>query len=250
MRVADRIKTRLFRIPVYRAIADQRLRWRSTEAIFRDIVAHDKWRGSESLSGPGSSLDETRIVVAELPVLLRDLGVRSVLDLPCGDFHWMRRVDLTGIDYHGADILTEVVEQAASENVRPGVRFSRLDLLVDRLPTVDLVLSRDCLVHFSNADVFSALRNLCASGSTYLLTTTYTGRSSNGDIVTGRWRPLDLEAAPFRLPRPEHLIRESPTSDGGAWADKSLGLWRLGEIRRVIDEGQHRARSGRHGSMR
>lgn len=95
---------------------------------------------------------------------------------------------------------------------------------------MDLILCRDCLVHFSDEDVFRALRNLARSGSRYLLTTTFPERPVNPPIRTGKWRPLILQAVPFALPPPERLINEQCTEGAGAFADKSLGLWRLETI--------------------
>jgi hypothetical protein len=59
------------------------------------------------------------------------------------------------------------------------------------------------------------------------LTTTFPGCASNEDIVTGDWRPLNLQLAPFNLPAPDLLINEQCTEGGNLFADKSLGLWRL-----------------------
>jgi hypothetical protein len=45
--------------------------------------------------------------------------------------------------------------------------------------------------------------------------------------VTGDWRPINLERAPFNWPAPVELIVEECTESGGVFADKSLGLWRI-----------------------
>ena len=45
-----------------------------------------------SLSGPGSNAEETAGVRTVLPVLLSLMRVRTVLDVPCGDFNYMREV--------------------------------------------------------------------------------------------------------------------------------------------------------------
>ena len=203
------------------------------EAIFRVKYASNAWRGVESRSGTGSDDDQTRVLIAELPPLFRRLGVGSLLDIPCGDFHWMRRMDLTGIRYVGADIVPEVAE-ANQRFARDGVRFVRLDLVHDRLPRADLVLVRDCLVHLPYVEALHALRNLCRSGSIYLLTTTFPKRTRNSDTVLGGWRPLNLELAPFGFPPPAHVINEHCTEGRGAYADKSLGLWRLTEVEPLV----------------
>ena len=50
-------------------------------------------KGSQR-SGPGSSLVQTATIRRDIPALLASLGIRSFLDAPCGDFNWMRHVDL------------------------------------------------------------------------------------------------------------------------------------------------------------
>jgi SAM-dependent methyltransferase len=183
----------------------------------------------ESRSGPGSSLRQTAAIRASLPALLEKLSVRSVLDIPCGDFHWMKEVDLAGVAYIGADIVPAVIamnQRAHGDGAAR--RFVTLNITSDPLPKVDLVLSRDCLVHLSNRDVRAALENVRRSGSTYLLTTTFPAHAQSPDIMTGHWRPINLELPPFGLPRPVLMIDEKCPEPG--YQDKSLGLWRVDEM--------------------
>lgn len=205
----------------------------STQQIFTEIFRKNAWQGMNSVSGPGSDLDQTKTIIEELPVLLRGLGVSTILDMPCGDFHWMRFFDFDDIKYIGADIVEELVchnKKYESDNIA----FVHADLLTDKLPEVDLVLCRDCLVHFSFADIHRALKNICKSASKYLLTTTYPDMPQNVDIATGSWRALNLQLAPFNLPAPLRFIFESCTEDNGKYSDKSLGLWRVDDIRERV----------------
>lgn len=197
---------------------------------FRHIWRSNHWAGSESVSGPGSGDDQTAAIRAALPVLFRRLGVRSILDLPCGDWQWMAKVPLEGIDYAGGDLLTEVVEANRERYGGPGRRFLQLDLMRSPLPSADLILCRDCLVHLSFEDIGAAIANLERSNITWLLTTTFPGERENADIVTGDWRPLNLEAPPFRFPPPVELLNEQCTEGRGAFSDKSLGLWRHAQL--------------------
>ena len=52
------------------------------------------WQSPESKSGGSSTLSATAAIRAALPRLLSDLGVAVLIDAPCGDFNWMRHVDL------------------------------------------------------------------------------------------------------------------------------------------------------------
>lgn len=204
------------------------------EGQFTGIYKSRYWGASGSASGGGSSLDSTLVVRALLGRLFMQKRIRSFVDVPCGDFHWMQAVSLDGVRYTGGDIVAPLIAENKKRHERDGVRFMHLDVINDRLPSVDLVLCRDCLVHLPLADVTKALRNIARSGSTWLLTTTFPTRAQNAEIAPGKWRPLNLQIAPFHLPPPEELVNEECVDADGAYADKSLGLWRCDAIRRVI----------------
>jgi len=197
---------------------------------FRHALRANHWAGTESSSGPGSGLAQTAALRTALPQLLRRLGIASLLDVPCGDWRWLATVDLGSLHYTGGELLEELVEQNRRLHGGPDRIFAQLDLTASNLPTADLLLCRDCLVHLSFADIDKALRNIRRSSLAYLLTTTFPAESVNADIVTGDWRPLNLQAAPFNLPTPVELINEGCTEGDGAFADKSLGLWRIRDL--------------------
>jgi hypothetical protein len=204
-----------------------------TEAFERMCSEHLA-QGQESVSGPGSSIRQTAEIRQLLPLLLQELGTRVLLDAPCGDFHWLSKVRL-GVDaYIGIDLLEELIRRNRETYGAPGRHFLALNFLGERVPSADVVLCRDCLGHLSYKDIVLALSNFAASGSRHLLTTTFPGRARNADICTGEWRPLNLQAAPFSLPPPLKLINEKCTEGGGAFKDKSLGLWRLADIQQNI----------------
>jgi hypothetical protein len=195
--------------------------------VFEEIFRENRWGDPESRSGLGSNLLFTETLRAELPRVIEEFGVRSMLDLPCGDFFWMQLLALD-LDYLGGDIVPQLVERNQRLFGDERHRFEELDIVRDRLPTVDLVFCRDCLVHLSYADALRALGNVRRSGSTYLLTTTYFDRQSNRDIRTGDWRTLNLRLPPFGLPPPLRLIDEQAPQEG--FRDKALGLWRIADL--------------------
>jgi hypothetical protein len=190
----------------------------------------------ESVSGVGSTLRETARLREALPGLVRGEGVRSLLDIPCGDFHWMQHValDVEDVAYTGADVVPEIVaaNQALYGNDRGGGRrrFVVLDATRDALPAVDLILCRDLLIHLSNEDVLAALRSFAASGSRLLLTSHFADRTDNPDIESGDFRPVNLCRAPFHLPAPLRVLSEDSELGDGAFRDRAMALWRLSEI--------------------
>ena len=219
---------RKFAGPVYRMLqrrSGQHLakRFATAEDRFKHIYETNHWDEAESVSGPGSTLEETEPIRRELPALLAELGASSLLDLPCGDFHWMQHTDLSGVRYIGGDLVGDLIEGNRAEYARDGVEFQKLDLVNDTLPAVDVILCRDCLVHLSFADAQAALSNIARSGAGWLLATSFPSVTRNDDIVTGQWRPINLTLPPFNLPEPEKVIGEM--CNESEFADKNLSLW-------------------------
>lgn len=184
----------------------------------------------ESVSGTGSSLQQTAGLRQRLPLLLQHLDVRSLLDAPCGDRNWSRHVRLPAIACHGAELLSELVAAQREANRDPRWTFHAADLLADPLPPVDAIFCRDLMVHLSFADIAALLENFRRTGARWLVATTFTGERPNVDTAQGRWRTLNLQRPPFSFPPPLALLDEGCTEDGGRHADKCLGVWRLQEL--------------------
>ena len=202
------------------------------EQIFNIIYKRNYWKGKKSISGTGSDETQTKIVRQELNKLLQGKDISSILDLPCGDFYWMRKVNLKRLNYIGGDIVEEIVKSNNRKFANSGIKFLKINLIKDDLPSVDLIFCRDCLVHFSFEDIFSALENISLSGSKYLLTTTFSERDKNDDILTGHWRPLNLQKPPFNFPVPLTIFNEGCTEVGN-FTDKSMGLWKIDDLKKL-----------------
>jgi hypothetical protein len=163
----------------------------------------------------------------DLEALVRDLGVRTLLDAPCGDFNWICHFDLPIERYIGVDIVPELVLANRAKASSRRQRFMTADIVCDPLPRADLILCRDALIHLRIDEVFATLRNFRRSGSAWLLTNTWIDHFDNRDITTGDWRTLNLEAPPFGFPPPVRMVDEQCFGAGGAYRDKRLALWDL-----------------------
>jgi SAM-dependent methyltransferase len=198
--------------------------------IFTRIYKTRRWakKAETPVSGTGSSLSETENLRDMLPSLFGALTINSVLDIPCGDFTWMQTVEMHGMQYIGADIVPELVAINVERHSDDNHSFYVMDVLSDDLPKVDLIICRDCLVHFCEEDIKTALKNIKRSGSKYLATTIYTEKEKNNTIRTGQWRSLNLLIEPFLFPEPITCIVEGCPTPG--FEDKSLAVWEIKDI--------------------
>ncbi|MFC0525504.1 class I SAM-dependent methyltransferase [Pontibacillus salicampi] len=199
------------------------MRLKHTAGIFTHIYRNNLWGDKESVSGSGSSIQQTIPLVEKLPSLFKKYNISSVLDAPCGDFNWMKRVDLSGMSYVGVDIVQELIDQNNRLYHGDHVSFARMDILKDPLPKADVIMCRDALVHFPLKEIAACVENFKRSNSTYLLTTSFPEVRENKNIRMGDWRPINLEERPFSFPKPLHQLQE--LHDG-----KTLSLWRLRDL--------------------
>jgi methyltransferase family protein len=202
---------------------------REMRRVFTAIHAARAWGECESASGPGSTRERAASFLPDLIELVRSLRVHTLLDAPCGDFNWAQPLAEAVERYIGVDVVPALVELNL-QHASPRRRFLCRDLVRQRLPTADLVLCRDALVHFAQEDIFQALANFRRTGAEYLLTTTFVGERPNPDITTGDWRPLNLQRPPFSFPAPLAQIDERCHHTGGLYADKRLALWTLRDL--------------------
>jgi SAM-dependent methyltransferase len=195
------------------------------EARFSSIYESGAWligKDQHSRSGEGSDDRATMALRAEFGEVLRGLECRKLLDVGCGDWHWMRQVDLP-CEYVGVDIVPSVIASNKAFE-RPGVSFAVANAVTDPLPAADVILCREMLFHLSYADGLAAIANMRRSARWLIATTDYIW--FNSDIRTGDYRPLDLRRPPYDFPAPALVI-----PDDGVLPRRTLGVWRTEELR-------------------
>jgi len=86
---------------------------------------------------------------------VRRHSLQSLLDAPCGDFHWMRHVDWHPASDMWEPTLCTISSSITAANIRCRIHGARL--LRDRLPDVDAWLARDLMIHFPDEAVRTAI---------------------------------------------------------------------------------------------
>ena len=123
-----------------------------SQSDFEKNIRWGLFGSAESRSGPGSTMDQTAHIRNALRELFRELGIKVLLDVPYGDFHWMSHVDISSLRYIGGDIVTEMVRRNRVDYGSNDIEFHVINIITDDLPKADVILCRDCLVHLKLED--------------------------------------------------------------------------------------------------
>ena len=179
------------------------------------------------VSGQGSTSEATVLLRSNLAAVLGRYGVRTVLDLGCGDCNWFGRM-LDGMDldrYHGIDVVASLIEENRKKYPPTICSFTHADITSASLDAYDLVLVRDVLTHLKVRNVIRVLTNIKNSGSHYFAASHYSGCDRSRDLHNdGGWRSINLRIPPYALPEPMEIIEDIPEKG------KYLALWKTTDI--------------------
>jgi FkbM family methyltransferase len=209
------------------------------EEIFSRIYNEYGFFGSqESRSGDGSTIKSTVWIREKIKDLVTQKGIKTVVDIPCGDFNWMKEIVFNFEHYIGGDIVEKCIEDNKEKYESKRIEFIHFDLVKDKIPSGDLLIVRDVIGHFPLEDGKKIVDNILSSDCKYLLATSWYDPSDptfnkthiNEDVPYGRFYFLNLTSSPFNLPDPEFYIDEGVFYDGDG-KRKGLGLWDLEKVK-------------------
>lgn len=191
------------------------------ERRFNEVFESNIWGDDESFSGPGSRRGSISVNVAleALEKAVVEHRIRSISDIPCGDFNWMPDflARHPGLKYSGFDIVQSIVSANRLKN--PSREFRVLDVTSEPPPRSDLIFCKDLVNHLTYADVLRLVANMKKSKSQYLLLSSNFGHHNEelDGNTGGHSRFLDVVASPLLFPEP-------------IWRHDYFGLWRLTDI--------------------
>ena len=169
--------------------------------IFTNIYNYNWWGSAESKSGVGSTYINTSQVRKKLEQIIVKYKIKSIFDAPCGDLNWIQHIiKKKKIIYEGWDIVDDLI--ISNQNKYKNHQFFQFkckDITVDKYPKADLMICRDCFIHFSYKDIKETLIKFIESDIKYILLSNYENLNNfeNKDIMTGEARIFDLFKFPF-----------------------------------------------------
>lgn len=190
---------------------------------FSRIYTANLWNGEETRSGPGSSRASTATLVSWLPDMIRELEIRRLLDVPCGECNWMPDLPCT---YTGVDIVPQAV--AVAKERRPTDTFFVADAIRDSLPGTDAIFSRDFMQHLTVREGMDFIGNCRHTGARWMIASSYEGGANTGSSSPLHAYRVNLELPPFDLGFPTQRVVDGRNESGKlADPEKFIGVWEL-----------------------
>lgn len=210
----------------------------SDKLKFELIYKYNYWGNKSSVSGTGSAIENTENVRKELRNIIKKYNIKSILDVPCGDFNWMKLVlnFKHPPKYIGGDIVENLVKKLNKSYKDKNIDFHYIDITKSNLPKVDLLICRDCLIHFSNENVKKTISNFIKSEIKYLLISDSVIRPNlkNDNIKSGEYRYIDLTSEPFNLPKDNLLSFNDVYNKNIQSFETKMTLWHRDQIKDVF----------------
>ena len=206
----------------------------SEKTKFSFIYRYKFWKYSQnaeySASGAGSDINATIKIRSGLESFFKEFNIKSIIDIPCGDFNWFGKINLENYKYIGCDLVEEVITNNNLKfNNNKNISFTTFDLINDdikKFDNYDFLIIRDCLVHLDNKDVHKILKKIFSSKIKYIGLTSYD--IENNDIKPqkgDRWRPINFLLKPYLLDTPFYIIDDS-NSFNNTENLKKLLIWK------------------------
>lgn len=133
---------------------------RSVQEVFTEVYERNLWGGAkgEYCSGAGSDESHAMQYAQMVRAFIREKGVRTVVDLGCGDFQVGSRLQMEGVRYIGVDVVEGLINRNQQLYGNTNISFKCVDITSGELPDGELCLIRQVLQHLSNEQIGSILR--------------------------------------------------------------------------------------------
>lgn len=177
---------------------------------FKHIYLSNHWQNyfklslQNSRSGPGSNLNYTSDMSAELKKFFIEKNIKTILDIGCGDFIWMNLLLNKYNDYDkylGLDIVDELIKNNNLKYSNSKISFKTFDLVKDEIPKgFDIILIRDVFIHLKNDQIVNFLNLIKNLDIKFFGVTSTSSLKKNNELKTvGRYRDINIEIEPFNL---------------------------------------------------
>ena len=133
---------------------------RPAKDVFSEIYSKNLWGGEkgEFYSGVGSRYAPADLYADVILKFIKEMGIRSVVDLGCGDFEIGRRLAHACDRYIGVDVVPALIDRNSRLYGTSNISFISADISREPLPHAELCLVRQVFQHMSNAEIGAVLQ--------------------------------------------------------------------------------------------
>ena len=212
--------------------------------VFTSIFESNHWvqdgdilpKEHVSVSGPGSNIStkQSNNLISSLLIFLEKYQINSLLDMPCGDFLWMRELlkKRGQIKYLGIDIVDEIIKKNKNKYENDKIKFYSFDIInFYTKDKFDLVFMRDFFIHMNNSDIMKILSNLKKMNIEYFAFENF-NINKNKDVNIGKHRKVNLMLEPFNLEKPFYSFKDHEE-------DKFIYFYKKSALDKIINQNQN-----------
>ena len=156
------------------------------------------------VSGPGSipGSIQTKNIIDNLDSFIKKNNIKSILDMPCGDFSWMQDLIKKNnyINYTGYDIVEDIIFYNKKKYSKNNISFFCKDIVNEtNFNNFDLVFIRDFFIHIDYVSINKILDNIKRSKVKFIACSNNNNAINNKDIAVGQHRKINLTIEPFYM---------------------------------------------------
>lgn len=141
---------------------------KNNKQIFENIYTNSIWNNKDSnvpLSGPGSSLDNTKACTEFLDEFIINNNCESVLDLGCGDLTWIPHTQFfnnINIKYTGIDIVENLIIHHSTKYSQKQFYCKDITKIneFDNIEKSSIIIIRDVIFHLTNDEINNIFNNI------------------------------------------------------------------------------------------
>jgi hypothetical protein len=156
------------------------------------------------VSGPGSipGSIQTKNIIDNLDFFIKKNNIKSILDMPCGDFSWIQDLIKKNnyINYTGYDIVEDIIFYNNKKYSKNNISFFCKDIVNEtNFNNFDLVFIRDFFIHIDYVSINKILDNIKRSKVKFIACSNNNNAINNKDIAVGQHRKINLTIEPFYM---------------------------------------------------
>lgn len=171
--------------------------------IFENIYEKQIWNNGNiniPLSGPGSSIENTKECSQILDDFIYNNDCKSVLDLGCGDLTWISKTKFfndSNIKYTGIDIVENLINSHLKNY--PENMFLCQDLIhYNNIDFNSIIVLRDIIFHLKNDEILSIFKNI-KNKFKYILITSCKNNINTDIFDKSHFSQKNIHNEPFNI---------------------------------------------------